>query len=186
MFFKKYVLYAMRHCNPIVTETKCKALSEFFDKVKNLNDKKSTITLRQMEALIRLTAAHAKMRLAEYATAKDAEFAIQLFKDMYKLFGWDVDAGEAPDIQAIFESGMTMNAQDRRGVLLQTIRMAIKLNGTRTIMKSLIKDSLIDQEIFTSEDEFDSFMMKLISMGDVFTPKTIDIDGLREELIGII
>jgi replicative DNA helicase Mcm len=185
-FFKKYVLYAMRHCNPIITDTKCKALTEFFDKVKNLSDKKSTITLRQMEALIRLTAAHAKMRLSEYATGKDAEFVIQLFKDMYKLFGWDVDAGEAPDIQAIFEAGFTMSKQEQKDAIIHTLRMAFKLNATKTIIKSLLKHALMDAEIFKSEEEFDNLVEKLIKIGDLYIPKIIDVDGVREEVIGYI
>lgn len=186
VFFKKYVLYAMRHCNPIITETKCRALTEFFDKVKGLSDKKSTITLRQMEALIRLTAAHAKIRLAEFATAQDAEFVVQLFKDMYKLFGWDVDVGEVPDIQAIFEAGFTMSKQEQKDSIIHTLRMAFKLNGTKTIMTSLLKTALLDAEIFKTEEEFDNLTDKLIKNGDLYVPKTIEVDGVREEVMGMI
>lgn len=188
MFYKKYVLYAQRHCNPIITESKCKALHEFFFQVRKMSSEsgKVPITFRQMEALIRMTGARAKMRLSDYAMNKDAEFAVKIWKDVLKLYGFDIDAGQVPDMQAVFESGPSYSKQEQRNLLIQTIKIASKLNGSRTVMKSLVKGALLDQVVFDSEEEFDILLDKLIRAGDIFAPKMLEIDGHWEELIGII
>jgi replicative DNA helicase Mcm len=187
IFFKKYVLYATRHSNPIVTEIKCKSLEEFFTKIRKMGGENSlAITFRQMETLPRLACAHAKIRMAEYVTKTDADFVIQLYKDMIKLYGWDIDAGQVPDMQAIFEPGLPWSKVEQKNIIIETLKMAMRLNDTTTIMRSLLVDALLDQGIFDNESSFESLYENLRKVGEVYVPKTVSIEDHREEFVGVI
>ena len=78
---KKYIAYA-RQINPKLTPEAKKIIAEFytFTRKKNHEEQTIMITARQLEGLIRLAEAHARIRLSDKVEAEDAEAAIELFK----------------------------------------------------------------------------------------------------------
>jgi len=116
---KKYVSYARRYIRPRLTEEAKKLLEEFYvtTRLAGLStDEESRptaipITPRQLEALIRLAEAHAKMALKTKATVEDAEEAIRLMYYTLRKIGYDIES-HTLDID-LLELGMPRSKQVR-------------------------------------------------------------------------
>lgn len=89
---KRYIAFARKNCHPRLSTEAAELLSAYYVEVRsNLADgDKETeakgrapravpITVRQLEALVRISESHAKMRLDPVATASDVRQAIDLF-----------------------------------------------------------------------------------------------------------
>lgn len=81
-FLAKYISYARKYCQPVISDAAAKQLVEEYTALRNLGNSKKTITAtpRQLESLIRISEALAKMRLAKEVTAKDVEQGVALIK----------------------------------------------------------------------------------------------------------
>lgn len=81
-FLTKYISYAKSTCNPILCDEAATALVEGYVDMRKGGEFKKTITAttRQLESLIRLSEALAKMRLSEFVLATDVHEAIRLMK----------------------------------------------------------------------------------------------------------
>ncbi|NAZ31805.1 MAG: AAA domain-containing protein, partial [Acidilobus sp.] len=82
---KKYVIYARRYYRPKLSEEAKEIIQEFFVTMRSTALKYGSegqipvpVTARQLEALVRLSEAHARMGLKDTVTAEDAEEAIRL------------------------------------------------------------------------------------------------------------
>ena len=91
-FLRKYVAYAKRHIHPSLNNDAKAMIIDFYTRQRVKNQKDETlvayhdeaeaipITPRALEALIRMTEAHARLHLKEIATKEDAKIAIALFR----------------------------------------------------------------------------------------------------------
>lgn len=78
---KRYIQYARNSINPVLTKEAKNTLQNYFVKLR----KRENITLRDLESLMRLTEAKAKMELRSIANTKDAQIIIQLYeKTLFK------------------------------------------------------------------------------------------------------
>ncbi len=91
----KYLGYAKR-IEPILTKEAESKIMEFYLKMRSLDgdDKMITITPRQLEGLIRLSTARARILLKNQIEEEDAERAIYLFEQMLENSGIDVNTGK--------------------------------------------------------------------------------------------
>lgn len=83
-FLRKYIAFAKYECHPTITEESKKKLNTFYvetrKKVKDMvTTKKIPITVRQLESLIRLSEALARMELSDVVTVGHVNEAINLF-----------------------------------------------------------------------------------------------------------
>eukprot|EP01080_Neovahlkampfia_damariscottae_P010059 gene10059-2482_t len=79
---KRYIAYCRMKVSPRISEEAAETLKNYYVKQRYLNregSKSIPITVRQLEALIRISESLARMRLAQEATKTDAEEAIRLF-----------------------------------------------------------------------------------------------------------
>ena len=86
---RKYIAYAKKYVNPRLTIEAAKLLQDFYLSLrKNYKTAESTpITTRQLESLIRLSQARAKIELREFVTESDAQDVIELMKEsLYQTF----------------------------------------------------------------------------------------------------
>lgn len=98
---RKYVIYARRYVRPRLTPQARKLIEEFFVEMRSTALQYQTqgsqapipITARQLEAIIRLAEAHAKMALREEVTEEDAEAAIRLMTAYLQSVGLDIESG---------------------------------------------------------------------------------------------
>ncbi|EAT89997.2 DNA helicase [Parastagonospora nodorum] len=98
-FLTAYISYARANCQPKITDAAQKALVEAYVAMRALGadirsqERRITATTRQLESMIRLSEAHAKMRLAEEVTADDVNEAVRLIKSALKQAATDARTG---------------------------------------------------------------------------------------------
>lgn len=152
---RKYISYARRYVRPRLTEEAMKLLEDFFTEMRKAAAGPNSaipLTARQLEALIRLAEAHARMRLKDKVTREDAEAAIRLVLSFLASAGIDVESG-AIDIDTI----MTGKPKSKREKMLKVLNLLRELASTSSeecvTMKELVKraaqegiDSLLVEE----------------------------------------
>lgn len=80
--FRKYIAYARQYVFPTLTKDACDVLQEFYLELRRLHhcSDGAPITLRQLESLVRLTEARAKLELREEATRQDALDVVEIMQ----------------------------------------------------------------------------------------------------------
>jgi DNA replication licensing factor MCM4 len=98
-FLTAYISYARTSCHPKITDAAQKALVDAYVAMRALGadvrsqERRITATTRQLESMIRLAEAHAKMRLSEEVTADDVHEAVRLIKSALKQAATDSRTG---------------------------------------------------------------------------------------------
>jgi len=123
VLMRKYLSYAKR-IDPKLTEEAKNRLKSFYlgMRTASLEGEETAaimITPRQIESLIRLTEARARLHLREETTVEDAEAAIMLMKRSLEQVGVDVKTGKI-DIDLLY-SGKPRSLQVQLQVVLNTI-----------------------------------------------------------------
>ena len=96
---KKYIAYARQTSFPVIIESAFNEIKDFYVQMRNREvvDEKASrsipISARQLEALVRLAEAHAKVRLSKEVTRKDARKAIELLTYCLLQVGLDRETG---------------------------------------------------------------------------------------------
>jgi len=120
---KKYISYARRYVRPRLTPEAGKLIEDFYVEMRRLSAENPegavAITARQLEALIRLAEAHAKMALKHDVTREDAEAAIRLMKSFLESAGLDIESGRI-DIDVIM-TGKPRSKQEKLTRILEII-----------------------------------------------------------------
>ncbi len=95
-FTKKYVAYAKEKCLPKMTKESGELLKKFYVEMRKKAQQEGApipITLRQFEALIRLSEASAKVQLSSTVRKEDAKRAMRLVKYSLQQLGYDPETG---------------------------------------------------------------------------------------------
>lgn len=134
---KKYVAYARRTCNPVLTPEANEVIESYYLKLRGRNRDDSTVpaTARQLEALIRLAEASAKVRLSPEVTVEDAERVTALVDASLRQVAYDPVSGKY-DIDKM--CGRTTKSQrDRIGIMTAIIRQFAD-EGTKVAKRSAV------------------------------------------------
>ena len=147
---KKYIAYAKQRVRPQMTEEASRVIKEFYLEMRRQVGKLSAetegplpipLTARQLEALIRLAEARARMFLRSYVTEEDARVAVELMREMLTEVGLDVVAG-VYDISGVMV-GPFMSAVKRREELLRLLNeMASKAESRMVSEEEFIKSAV--------------------------------------------
>ncbi|KAM5447674.1 MCM DNA helicase complex subunit [Microsporum canis] len=98
-FLTSYITYAKTRISPKLTPAAGAALTDAYVAMRKLGDdiraaeRRITATTRQLESMIRLSEAHARMRLSEEVTADDVEEAVRLIRSALKQAATDARTG---------------------------------------------------------------------------------------------
>lgn len=98
-FLTLYISYAKQHVHPKITSGAKTELTKAYVEMRKLGDdvrsseKRITATTRQLESMIRLSEAHAKMRLATEVTVDDVHEAVRLIRTAIKDYATDPRTG---------------------------------------------------------------------------------------------
>ncbi|HDS63315.1 MAG TPA: minichromosome maintenance protein MCM [Methanofollis liminatans] len=119
---RKYVAYAKRNINPLITDGAKEMLIAYYLRLRGLADdnKPVPVTARQLEALIRLGEASARIRLSPFVEARDAERVIKIVDTCLRQVAYDAETGTL-DIDK-WTSGITKKKRD----IIRTIKETIK------------------------------------------------------------
>ena len=175
--FKKYILYAREYVFPKLTEAAAKKIKEFYLKMRtmHLHEQQEgvamspiAITTRQLEALVRLAEAHARMLLKEEVDEEDAEFAINLVKYSLEQVGKDPDSGKI-DTGMIY-TGVTYTKRSKYIQVLEILKNLEKeeeyANGVP--LKKIIE---IAKERGIQEEFVLDVLRKEIQSGNIYEPR---------------
>ena len=115
-FLTSYITYARQNVHPAITPAAARQLSDSYVAMRNLGnsiaaaDRRITATTRQLESMIRLSEAHAKMRLSLTVEESDVLEAVRLIRSAIKASATDSRTGLI-DMGLLSEGG---SATDRR------------------------------------------------------------------------
>ncbi len=79
-FLRKYIYYMKKQTAPALTDKACEYIATAWTKLRGHEENKNEfyITVRTLETLVRLSSAHAKMRMSKTIAKKDAEMAFEM------------------------------------------------------------------------------------------------------------
>ncbi len=167
---RKYIAFAKK-LKPKLTEEASDEIKEFYISLRNrsvstdADIKPIPITARQLEAIIRLSEACARVRLSNEVLRDDAKRAIELLKYSLSQVGYDEES-KTFDIDRV-TTGLTSS---KRGKII-TVRDTITKLQSR--LGKLIPIEELQKEIgdkFT-ESELEDAINQLSKSGDIFRPK---------------
>jgi replicative DNA helicase Mcm len=124
------------------------------------------ISARQLEALIRLTEASAKVRLSKEATKRDAKIAVDLVHHTLSAIGLDPTTGKF-DIDRI-ATGITATQRSRISVIKEIVADLETGFGKVVPVENVVREAEIKG---ISADETEEILQTLVRKGDLYTPK---------------
>jgi replicative DNA helicase Mcm len=169
---KKYIGYARQNINPKLTDSALKEIKDYYVKMRKMGGSEETsiksvpISPRQLEALVRLSEASAKVRLSDKVAKKDAQRAIELLEYCLNQVGFDKETGKI-DIDRI-TTGISASQRSHISLIKEIINdLESKIGKTIPIedITTEAKNKGIDS------DKVDEVIEKLKRAGDIFEPR---------------
>lgn len=170
-FIKKYISYVRQKIKPKLTDGAIVELKKYYVEMRNSGGEEGAIKAvpispRQLEALVRLAEASAKIRLSDKVLRKDAKKAIELLHFSLSEIGIDPETGKI-DIDRITTGIST--SQRSNIIIIREIINSLEDKIGKTIP---IEDIVSEAEIKgIAENVVEEVIEKLKRSGDVFEPK---------------
>jgi replicative DNA helicase Mcm len=165
--FRKYVAYAKRSCYPILSAEAKEALVTYYLKLRGIaeQNKPVPVTARQLEALVRLAEASARIRLSNIIQQTDAERVINIVDACLRQVAYDARTGTF-DIDKVV-TGISKEKRDMVRVIKDTIR---DIGGEG---KRASKDQVIDTVVAKgfARDKVEAGIEMLHQAGELMEPK---------------
>jgi replicative DNA helicase Mcm len=128
---RKMIIYARKNIHPTFTDREAQqVISDFYTRQRKLAAQSGhplPMTVRQLESMIRLAKAHARLRFSQKVTVEDARKAISLVDYCLRQVGVDVSTGLV-DIDTI-TTGIPKSQRDKMMTVLQIIEQLEKEYG---------------------------------------------------------
>lgn len=123
VFLRKYVAYAKRSCHPVLCDEAREKLAAYYVDLRrqgqSAENKTIPITARQLEALIRISEASARVRLSKEVAAEDADRAIGIYE--YYMKRLSSGEGGILDVDMV-ASNVSANQRNAIGTVKQIVR----------------------------------------------------------------
>ncbi|MFH1787860.1 MAG: minichromosome maintenance protein MCM [Candidatus Altiarchaeota archaeon] len=166
--FRKYISYARRNIFPLLTEEAAEKLKEFYVSLRAMSSGgTAAATPRQLEALVRLAEASAKIRLSNVVTISDAERAVNLTNFVLREIAYDAQTGEF-DIDRIVTS-YPKSTRDRIRNIDEVIRKLIEESADGTTTREDILAQAAERGI--DKNQADQIIQELKKKGDIYEPR---------------
>lgn len=176
---EKYVLFAKTNVRPALTREAAQKLMNFYVQMRKGGESEDApvpITARQLEALIRLSEARARMRLSRKVEKDDAEEVIRLFRECLVKVAMDIETGKV-DIDTLM-TGTKKSQRDKILLLRDIIEGLDKENqGNGANQEDVFR---LGQEEGLAEGFIREYLAKFKHDGDVYEPKPGFLKVLRE------
>jgi DNA replication licensing factor MCM4 len=129
---KDYIAYARNFVHPKLTEEAGQELIHTYVDMRKVGSGRGQITAypRQLESLIRLAEAHAKMRLASTVERIDVDEAIRLHREAIKQAATDPTSGKI-DV-SIITTGMSATRRDHRAKIAEALKDLLQERRTNS------------------------------------------------------
>lgn len=169
--FRKYVAYTKQRIKPKLTDQSIKMMKDFYVGLRNRpmlegHEMRSIpISARQLNSLIRLAEAAAKIRLSEFVEEEDSRIAIKLMKYFLEQAGYDEETGEI-DLDKI--SGKMKSSQRSKIFIIRDTINKLREEIGEQIPVEKIEEKL---EGKMTPDEIEESIEKLAREGTIFKPR---------------
>lgn len=168
---RKYVAYAKQKIKPKLSDEAIAEIKEFYIRLRNQPQQSDSaikpipITARQLEGIIRMSEAHAKMRLSEVVNRNDAKIAIEIIRTSLMQVGYDEDT-KTFDVDRI-TTGVTASKRGKILLVKETLSQLESRLGKLIPLEEL-KNELAEK---ITETELEEAINVLSKSGDIFKPK---------------
>ena len=165
---RKYIAYARKNINPVLTDEANKVLEEFYVSVRMAGLEEDTpvpITARQLEAIIRLSEASAKLQLKDKVDASDAQRAITLHRKTLEQIGLD----ESGNMDISIVEGGTPSSDRERMQKIEDEIILLEQEFERAPIETLREN--MKEKYGLSPEKTDSLVKKLKNKGIIFEPR---------------
>jgi len=177
--FRKYVAYAKQRYKPVLTDEAVAEIKKFYVNLRNKPVSSESalkpipISARQLQALVRMAEASARLRLNKKVQLDDAKRAIEIMKYYLMKVGYDYET-KSFDIDRVSQKYST----SQRGKIF-TVRDTITELENR--LGKLIPLEELEKELEgkMTRDEIDDAITKLKSSGDLYSPRRGFIEKVK-------
>ncbi len=170
--FRKYVAYAKKNCHPDLSDDAVNKIVQYYVKLrskKGFDDKELSaipISARQLEALIRLAEANARVRLSPIVDTDDAKKAIELLQYSMNQVGIDPETGEL-DIDRIV-TGITQSQRNRIITFKEILKTLEAKFGDQIPTEEVMKEA---KEKGIDEGKTEELLGKMKKNGEIYEPR---------------
>lgn len=174
---RKYIAFAKRTCFPILGDDARQELIQYYIRLRSLagQDKPVPVTARQLEALVRLAEASARMRLSDTINREDAERVIRIVDTCLRQVAYDAESGGF-DIDKL-ATGVSKSQRD----IIRTVKEAIRDvsdDSGRARVSDVIETAMQNEKGFTRE-KIEEVIDRLKRDGEAMEPRNGTIKLLR-------
>merc|ERR1719500_1086918 len=160
---RNYIKYAKQTYNPVLSDAAGQQLIQNYVEMRKIGSGRGQITAypRQLESLIRLSEAHARMRFSDTVELLDVEEAARLHREALKQSATDPTTGRI-DV-SILTTGQSSAGRRRRQEVATALRTIIKKkNKTASInIDALLKEFRTGSELQITRDMFEDALRDL-------------------------
>ncbi|MEM1634565.1 MAG: hypothetical protein QW714_02520, partial [Nanopusillaceae archaeon] len=160
---RKYIAYAKK-INPVWTDKAIEKVKKFYVDLRSMAKGETIpITLRQLNSIIRLSEASAKIRLSEIVTEEDVTIAEKLLLYSLKQVGINPETSQL-DIDLI-TTGFSSTERKRGSIILDTIKSLSKDFPSGVPISEIIKSV---EKYNLSKDDVINTIEKLLKEGYIY------------------
>jgi replicative DNA helicase Mcm len=166
---RKYVAYARKNIFPTLTDEAKEYFLKYYVGLRTQgqdSNKPVPVTARQLEALIRLGEASARLRLSDEVTLADAQRVVKILEACLRKVGVDPETGFLD--ADIIASGTTKSTRDRTKSVIDIIR-----DVSRESQGPASRDAVLDraEELGIERAKAEEIIDRMRRDGDVFEPR---------------
>jgi replicative DNA helicase Mcm len=162
---RKYIAYTKRHIFPIIQDEAKKQLIDFYLGLRKQGEDPNSpvpVTARQLEALVRLAEASARVRLSSIITTEDTDRVIRIVMASLKQVMTDPETGRLD--ADIINVGMGKSQRDRIKILKEIIRELQEGYKSAVPLEDIISKA---EESDIKKDTVEDIIQKLKTVGEV-------------------
>jgi len=170
---RKFIAYAKQKVKPRLTDNAIDEIKNFYVNLRNQETTSDDalrpipITARQLEGLVRLAEASAKLRLSKKVTRSDAKRAIKLLKHCLMQVGFDQETGQI-DIDRV-STTISASQRGKISLLREIIEQLEEKVGKTVPIEDIVAEA---EEKGITEDRVEEIIERMKREGLVFEPKT--------------
>ena len=181
----RYINHAKKNVKPVISDEAAEALSNFYVSMRKAGSQGGanviTFTTRQLESMIRLSEAHAKMRLSAVVERRDVEEANRLVLTALQTAAVDPRTGRI-DMDLV-TTGISaygrMAHETKRSAVRELVRQLEKQSVPWSEVYRLIQGQ---SDQFIPETEFNSILGDLVDEGTVHVTGRSNADKIIRKL----
>ncbi len=164
--FKKYLAFARQNIFPVLTKEAIQAISDYYVDLRELGKKQGTYTAthRQLEGLVRLSEASARIRLSNTVEKEDTERAIRLLRTSLQELVTDKETGRL-DIDMLTSGQSTSQTNQLKGVL--GIVQRLNQEHDKVLLEQVFDEA---QKLGIDREKTREIISKLKRQGDLYEP----------------